>query len=132
MVKQRQVLGRAVPGEALPLPLGWSAPGRQLQLRPVLPARGAAGAADQQPQQQGAEGEHPAAQQAEAGGEQQQQQQELRAVHDWSRGSAGGQHTVKLDSLDEGITRLVCCSALGSTGGLGRGSWGALAGRGDA
>lgn len=114
VVKQRQVLGRAAPGEALPLPLGWSAPGRQLQLRPVLPVRGAAGAADQQAQQeQGAEetaeGQRPA-----------EEEGELQAVHDWSHGASGGQHTVKLDCLDEGITRLVCCPSLGAT----QGEWG--------
>lgn len=114
VVKQRQVLGRAAPGEALPLPLGWSAPGRQLQLRPVLPVRGAAGAADQQAQQeqgaeQTAEGQQPA-----------EEEGELQAVHDWSHGTSGGQHTVKLDCLDEGITRLVCCPSLGAT----QGKWG--------
>ncbi len=142
VVKQRQVLGRAAPGEALPLPLGWSAPGRQLQLRPVLPVRGAAGAADQQAQQ-AQQGEQ--AEQQEQQQEQQQQQQhaegqqqgeddaQLQAVHDWSHGTSGGQHTVKLDSLDDGITRLVCCSALGATqsepsGMGGRRGWEGLGG----
>ena len=114
----RQALGCAAPGEALPLPLGWSTPGRQLQLRPVLPAAPAAGdAAQQQGEQQGGGEEGlqglPSAEVSHEGAEQQ-----LQALHDWSRGSSEGQHTLKLDSLDETITRLVCCPSLHSRGTL--------------
>jgi vacuolar protein sorting-associated protein 13A/C len=91
----------------------------------VLPARGTAGAADQQARQ--AEGQQTEAQQEqEQEGPQQQQpaedEGELQAVHDWSHGTSGGEHTVKLDSLDEGITRLVCCPALGATQAMGSAS----------
>lgn len=104
VVKQRQVLGRAAPGEALPLPLGWSAPGRQLQLRPVLPVGTSAEAgADEQKNEQ------------TEGAEDQQQQDALQAAHDWSHGASDGRHTVKLDSLDDGTTRLICCPSLGTT-----------------
>ena len=119
IIKQRQVLGRAAPGEALPLPLGWSAPGKQLQLRPVLPVAApasgggsaeAAPAAEQQQKEEPQEGQLP-----EAEGGQAERAQVLQAVHDWSHGTSGGWHTVALDSLNEGITRLVCCPALRST-----------------
>lgn len=113
VVKQRQVLGRAAPGEALPLPLGWNAPGRQLQLRPVLPVNGAA-PEEPQPAQ-------PAAAEAAKGAQQEEQEADkegpqLRAAHDWSYGTSDGRATVKLDGLDEGITRLICCPALHTTG----------------
>lgn len=103
VVTKRQVLGRAAPGEALPLPLGWAAPGRQLQLRPVLPADGRSSASSV--------GEPPA-----EGQEEEEEADQLQAVHDWSRGAAEGPHTLRLDGLDDGATRLVCCSALGDTG----------------
>ncbi|KAL4858517.1 Vacuolar protein sorting-associated protein 13C [Chlorella vulgaris] len=113
VVKERQVLGQAAPGEALPLPLGWSAPGKQLQLRPVLsaspPAEGKAGDASAAGQE---DTQLPAGDQRKEAAEGQ-----LRpgAVHDWSRGTSNGQHTIALDSLDEGITRLVCCRSKHNT-----------------
>lgn len=107
------MLGQAAPGEALPLPLGWSAPGKQLQLRPVLSASpnaegkvGDASAAGQEDTQL------PAGDQREEAAEGQLRRE---AVHDWSRGTSNGQHTIALDSLDEGITRLVCCRSKHNT-----------------
>jgi hypothetical protein len=111
IVKERRILGRAAPGEALPLPLGWSAPGKQLQLRPVLPAAGGDAGPDEGPAQQAEEGQ--------AGqlprGDREEGQPRLRAAHDWSRGTSGGRQTLALDGLSEGITRLVCCPSLHST-----------------
>lgn len=115
VVTSRQVLGRAAPGEALPLPLGWSSPGRQLQLRPVLSSSrpASAGQQEQQPAGEGspgkAEGQPPREESAEEAGQ-------LHAAHDWSQGTADGHATLKLDGLDEGVTRLVCCSLLHNTG----------------
>ncbi|KAL4443584.1 hypothetical protein ABPG75_011321 [Micractinium tetrahymenae] len=130
VVTGRQVLGCAAPGEALPLPLGWSSPSRQLQLRPVLPVEAPA-PAGQQEQQQGAvqqaaeqqqqqlPGGAPAAEeqgQLQGEGEWEEEEQgQLHAVHDWSQGTADGRHTLKLDGMDEGITRLVCCPSLHNT-----------------
>lgn len=129
VVTSRQVLGRAAPGEALPLPLGWSKPGRQLQLRPVLPVNGPARAGEHEQQQGSAQGveqeqQHaagrgaPADAQGQPAGEGEREEEEghLHAVHDWSHGTADGRHTLKLDSMDEGITRLVCCPSLHNTG----------------
>lgn len=115
VLTKRQLLGRAAPGEALPLPLGWNAAGRQLQLRPVLPAPAATagvstGEGEKGRQQEGA------AQQGQGKVEDEEPEQELQALHGWSFGTADGRHTLKLDSLDEGITRLVCCPTLGNTG----------------
>ncbi|KAL4447306.1 hypothetical protein ABPG77_007339, partial [Micractinium sp. CCAP 211/92] len=114
VVTSRQVLGRAAPGEALPLPLGWSSPGRQLQLRPVLSSSrpASAGQQEQQPAGEGspgkAEGQPPREESAEEAGQ-------LHAAHDWSQGTADGHATLRLDGLDEGVTRLVCCSSLHNT-----------------
>lgn len=79
LIRDRQVLGLAHPGEALPLPIDWYRTGKQLQLRPVMDAAAA-------------------------------------AVHDWSVGATAGSHTLVLDSLDEGITRLVGCTPLKADG----------------
>lgn len=113
VIKHREILGRAAPGEALPLPLGWSAQGRQLQLRPVLPAGAAAGGGAEQ---QGAAASETVGQQGQQKQKHEDEEEELRAVHDWSRGTSDGRHTLKLDGLDDGITRLVCCPSLGTTG----------------
>lgn len=136
VVTSRQVLGRAAPGEALPLPLGWSRSGRQLQLRPVLPVRAAAPAdqeaerddaaqAMQQQQQQLEAGRgRPAQAQGQPGGADGhgEEEGELHAVHDWSHGATDGRHALKLDGMDEGITRLVCCPSLRNTGKSGGGA----------
>jgi hypothetical protein len=117
IIKERRILGRAAPGEALPLPLGWSTPGRQLQLRPIL--RGAARrAADARREETGEEGQQPAGQAGLPAGEAAEEgddELEALAMHDWSRGTSDGWHTVALDNLAEGATRLVCCSPLHST-----------------
>ena len=109
MIKSRQILGRAGPGELLPLPLGWSAAGRQLQLRPVVAAAVDPALSPPSPGAQQVGGTE---------GEQQIQPPAAAAVHDWSQGSSDGRHTIKLDGLDECQTRLVCCPSLGITGAM--------------
>ena len=75
------MLGLARPGEAVPLPLGWDRPGKQVQLRPALNL------------------------------------DTSDVLHDWSVGTSDGLHTVRLDSLDESVTRLLVCRMLTATSG---------------
>ncbi|KAL4527774.1 hypothetical protein Ndes2437A_g02912 [Nannochloris sp. 'desiccata'] len=114
-VKSRTILGRAGPGETLPLPLEWNLPGRQLLIRPVValssfsttPSRSSSAMAEE-PRSEAVG--------SETGGEESESVfdalQDIPAVHDWSVGASGGYHTLQLDTLDEGITRLVSCAPL--------------------
>jgi hypothetical protein len=78
-----QVLGRVEPGSSLPLPQDWRADNKQLQLRPVLLQAAAPAPADDLPS------------------------------HAWSYGVSSGQHSVQLASMEDGGSRLLCCTALG-------------------
>jgi hypothetical protein len=117
-VKSRTILGRAGPGETLPLPLGWNLPGRQLLVRPVVPLSTSPASSlsssllTESRSELGGGG---------GGGDLLAgEESELLvydtllapAVHDWSVGASGGYHTLQLDNLDEGITRLVSCAPL--------------------
>ena len=119
-VVERVVLGRAGPGDALPLPLGWQQFGRQLLLRPVVSPVGEDGDNDEESsrglsatdtsilvnQQTSSSGR-------EAGGD--NIANLSPALHDWSIGATDGRYTLRLDDIDEGITRLVSCAPLAAT-----------------
>ncbi|KAF6249695.1 hypothetical protein COO60DRAFT_940688 [Scenedesmus sp. NREL 46B-D3] len=69
------------------MPQDWRADNKQLQLRPVL---------------------HPAALPAGADG---------LPSHAWSYGVSSGQHSVQLASMEDGSSRLLCCTGLGQPAG---------------
>lgn len=99
-ISDRQLLGRVAPGEALPMPLGWQNHGRQLLLRPVVSSAEEEGSLPGRDSGSGsAEGEDFDA-------------LEALALHDWSVGATDGHHTLRLDDIDEGVTRLVSCKPL--------------------
>jgi hypothetical protein len=118
-IKSRTILGRAGPGESLPLPLEWNLPGRQLLIRPIIPLSFSAtppsrpSSAMTEARSEaigGARGDVETGEESESVID--DVLQETPAVHDWSVGASGGYHTLQLDSLDEGITRLVSCAPL--------------------
>lgn len=119
-VKSRTILGRAGPGESLPLPLEWNLPGRQLLIRPILPfssfsmtpSRSSSAMTEARSEVIGGAGDGETGEESESVFD---ALQKTPAVHDWSVGASGGYHTLQLDSLDEGITRLVSCAPLPST-----------------
>jgi hypothetical protein len=94
------LLGRAPPGAALPLPLGWQRAGRELLIRPVVAAAPAAAAGTDDEDEDGGGGGGGAG------------RAPVAAAHGWGAGASGGAHSVRLDSLEEGATRLVACPPL--------------------